>query len=231
MDFLEFTWLDLECIIRLVIAAICGALIGTERKARLKDAGIRTHLVVALGSALFMIVSKYGFEDMIQRALEIGDEVIKVDPTRVASTIVTGIGFLGAGTIFVRRNVINGLTTAAGLWSTAAVGMAIGAGQYIIGLTGVVILVFFQWFFHSTKVFNKTTTAVMTFKVSKCEKPIDTLTKILEEQGIIVKDVSFEKISTEECKIECVVKRPSKLSHVEISDKLCSYEFIKGLEF
>ena len=125
MSLPQISFLDIECIIRIVIASISGALIGTERKARLKDAGIRTHLVVALGSAMFMIVSKYGFEDMIARAVELGDEAIKFDPTRIASTIVTGIGFLGAGTIFVRRNSIHGLTTAAGLWSTAAVGMAI----------------------------------------------------------------------------------------------------------
>ncbi len=231
MSLPEFSYLDLECIIRLVIAAICGALIGTERKARLKDAGIRTHLVVALGSAMFMIVSKYGFEDMIARAVEMGDEIIRVDPTRVASTIVTGIGFLGAGTIFVRRNAINGLTTAAGLWSTAAVGMAIGAGQYIVGLFCTLILVFFQWFLHSTKIINKTSVSIMTFKVEVCDKPVDKLKRILEQENIVVKDVSFEKLSKNECRIECVVKHPSKLSHVELADKLCTNDFIIGLEF
>ena len=227
----EFSYFDLECIIRIIIAAICGALIGMERKARLKDAGIRTHLVVALGSAMFMIVSKYGFEDMIARAVEMGDEIIKVDPTRVASTIVTGIGFLGAGTIFVRRNSINGLTTAAGLWSTAAVGMSIGAGQYIIGLGCTLILVFCQWFLHSTKIINKTSISIMTFKVAVCDKPVEKLKGILEQEKIVVKDVSFEKISKNECRIECVVKRPSNLSHVELSDRLCTNDFIIGLEF
>ena len=109
-----FQLFDIECIIRIVIAAVCGSFIGIERKVRLKEAGTRTHLVVAFGSALFMIVSKYGFEDMIMRSVELGGDIIKFDPTRIASTIVTGIGFLGAGTIFVRRNVINGLTTACG---------------------------------------------------------------------------------------------------------------------
>ncbi len=231
LDLLNFTIFDAECIIRIVIAAICGALIGTERKARLKDAGVRTHLVVALGSAMFMIVSKYGFEDMIARAAAMQDEIIKFDPTRVASTIVTGIGFLGAGTIFVRRNAINGLTTAAGLWSTAAVGMSIGAGQYIIGLACTVVLVFCQWFLHNTKIFNRTSISIMTFKVAVCDKPVEKLKSILEEQKIIVKDVSFEKISKNECRIECVVKRPSNLSHIELSDKLCTNEFIIGLEF
>ena len=231
MSLPQISFLDIECIIRIVIASISGALIGTERKARLKDAGIRTHLVVALGSAMFMIVSKYGFEDMIARAVELGDEAIKFDPTRIASTIVTGIGFLGAGTIFVRRNSINGLTTAAGLWSTAAVGMAIGAGQYIIGIACTILLVFFQWFLHSTRILNKTSISIMNFKVTVCEKPVEKLIKILEQEKIVVKDVSFEKLSKNECRIECVVKRPSNLSHIELSDKLCTNDFIIGLEF
>ena len=186
---------------------------------------------MAFGSALFMIVSKYGFEDLIMRAIEMETEVIKFDPTRIASTIVTGIGFLGAGTIFVRRNVINGLTTAAGLWSTAAVGMAIGAGQYIIGITAAVMLSFFQWLLHTSKFFNRSTHVVMNFKLSPCEKPIDKLMAVLEEKGIKVKNVNFEKTSNNECKIECVVKIPSKLSHIQLSDELCEVEFILGLEF
>lgn len=222
-------YMEIECIIRILIAAICGSLIGIERKARLKEAGTRTHLVVAFGSALFMIVSKYGFEDMILRAAE--NSAISFDPTRIASTIVTGIGFLGAGTIFVRRNIINGLTTAAGLWSTAAVGMAIGAGQYIIGICSTVILVLFQWFLHTTGVFNRTSTVVMNFKLAPCERPIEKLKTVLEEKSIKIKSVSFEKNTANECKIECVVKMPSKISHVQLSDELCAVDFILGLEF
>lgn len=231
MSLPEISCLDVERIIRILIAAICGALIGVERKARLKDAGIRTHLVVALGSAMFMIVSKYGFEDMIIKSSEISGEIIKFDPSRVASTIVTGIGFLGAGIIFVRRNTVNGLTTAAGLWSTAAVGMAIGAGQYIIGLACTLLLVFFQWILHTTRIVNKTSITIMTFKVAACEKPVEKLKFILQQEKIEIKDVSFEKLSKSECRIECVVKRPSNLSRIELSDKLCMNDFIIGLEF
>lgn len=223
--------MEIECIIRILIAAICGSFIGIERKVRLKEAGTRTHLVVAFGSALFMIVSKYGFEDMIQRAIEMETEIIKFDPTRIASTIVTGIGFLGAGTIFVRRNVINGLTTAAGLWSTAAVGMAIGAGQYIIGISAAIILTFLQWFLHSSKLIARASTTVMIFKLAPCEKPFDKLEKLLNQYGIKVKSVNFEKNSNNECKIECVVKMPAKLSHIELSDELCANDFILGVEF
>jgi len=118
---------QLEMILRLVVAGVCGALIGYERKSRLKEAGLRTHFVVAVGSALVMIVSKYGFNDIAN-----GSTVI-VDPSRIAAQVVSGIGFLGAGTIIVQRQSIRGLTTAAGLWSTAGIGLAIGGGMYWVG--------------------------------------------------------------------------------------------------
>ena len=228
MNFTEFS-MEIECVIRILISAVCGSFIGIERKVRLKEAGTRTHLVVAFGSALFMIVSKYGFEDMLLRAAD--NSAISFDPTRIASTIVTGIGFLGAGTIFVRRNVINGLTTAAGLWSTAAVGMAIGAGQYIIGITATVLLVVFQWILHTTGLFNRSSNTVMNFKLSLCDRPIETLTDLLETKGIHVKSMNFEKTSNNEFKIECVVKMPSKLSHIKLADELCCIEYIIGVEF
>ena len=128
MDFLEMLWPrmleELEWLLRLVIACILGVAIGFERKNRNKMAGVRTHAVVAFGAALMMIVSKYGFMDM-------GD----YDGSRIAAQIVSGIGFLGAGIIFVKdNNSVSGLTTAAGIWATAGVGMSIGAGQYFISI-------------------------------------------------------------------------------------------------
>ena len=128
---------QLEFLLQLVVAGICGAVIGYERKSRLKEAGVRTHMIVAIGAALIMIVSKYGFSDVL--ALH-GYEL---DPARIAAQIVSGIGFLGAGMIFVRKQSVRGLTTAAGIWTTAGVGMAVGAGLYWIGIaaTGLVLLV------------------------------------------------------------------------------------------
>ena len=225
------TQIEIEFIIRIFIAAICGCMIGVERKIRLKEAGMRTHLVVAFGAALFMIVSKYGFDDMIDFAVETNNELVKFDPTRIASTIVTGIGFLGAGTIFVRKNVINGLTTAAGLWATAAIGMAIGAGQYFIGIASTVMLSLLQWILHNKRVFNKTTAHVMKFKISQVEKPIDSLISLLFEKGIKVVDINFEKMSDFEYKIDCIAKIPSKLNHIQLADELCEVDFVKGLEF
>ncbi|GAA3073432.1 MULTISPECIES: MgtC/SapB family protein [Actinomycetes] len=116
----------------LVCAFVLSAVIGIEREVRLKSAGARTHILVGLGSALFTLVSAYGFAPLL------GDEVI-LDPSRIAAQIVTGIGFLGAGVIFVRQNIVSGLTTAASIWVTAAVGMACGAGMPVIAALTVVL--------------------------------------------------------------------------------------------
>ena len=127
---------QLELLLRLVVAGACGLAVGYERKNRLKEAGIRTHMIVAIGSALIMIVSKYGFNDIL--ALP----GYALDPSRIAAQIVSGIGFLGAGMIFVRKQAINGLTTAAGIWTIAGVGMAIGAKLYLMGIVSTLLIVF-----------------------------------------------------------------------------------------
>jgi putative Mg2+ transporter-C (MgtC) family protein len=115
-----------EALLRLALAATLGGLIGVERELREREAGLRTHLLVALGSALFTIVGAYGFHEF----LESGQAVVRADPTRIAAQIVTGIGFLGAGAIIRQGLSVRGLTTAATLWVVAAVGLAAGAGYY-----------------------------------------------------------------------------------------------------
>ncbi len=129
-------------ILRMFIASLCGAAIGIERSRRQKDAGIRTHIIVALGAALMMLVSKYGFFDVVVY------DGINLDASRIAANVVTGVSFLGAGVIFVKDISIKGLTTAAGIWATSAVGMAIGAGQYTIGIAATVMMIIFQLFLH-----------------------------------------------------------------------------------
>ncbi len=115
-----------ESLLRLALAAVLGGLIGVERELREREAGLRTHLLVALGSALFTIVGAYGFHAF----LDSGQAVVRADPTRIAAQIVTGIGFLGAGAIIRQGFSVRGLTTAATLWVVAAVGLAAGAGYY-----------------------------------------------------------------------------------------------------
>ena len=139
---------ELDWLLRILVAALCGTAIGYERATQRKSAGIRTHMVVAVASALFMLVSKYGFFDL----LSLHDT--SLDPSRIAAQIVTGISFIGAGTILVRREQISGLTTAAGVWATAAIGMAVGAGMYVIGIVSTVFLFIIQIIFHDDTFIN-----------------------------------------------------------------------------
>ena len=115
-------WDNLEFVFRILLSGLLGIVIGTERSRRQKEAGIRTHFIIAVSAALLMIVSKYAFLDV-----GLGD------PARIAAQVVSGISFLGAGVIFRQKASVKGLTTAAGMWGTAAVGLAVGAGLYWVG--------------------------------------------------------------------------------------------------
>lgn len=133
---------DLNYILRIVVACICGICIGFERKSRAKEAGIRTHCLVACAAAIMMILSKYAFTDM-------SGGFIKLDPSRIASGVASGIGFLGAGMIFVHKRTVTGLTTAAGVWATSGIGMAIGAGMYVVGIASTIIVLIVQLLLHT----------------------------------------------------------------------------------
>lgn len=124
----------LECLLRILLATVLGFALGIERQLRLKVAGIRTHVVVAAGAALFTIVSFYGFTG--------------ADTARIAAQVVSGIGFIGAGMILHRQNAVLGLTSAAGIWLTAAIAMAAGAGLYYISLGATVLIICIQLFLH-----------------------------------------------------------------------------------
>jgi putative Mg2+ transporter-C (MgtC) family protein len=125
-----------ELVVRLVVAGVLGGAIGVERELREREAGLRTHLLVCVGAALFTLVSAYAFRDF-RYGLESG---ITFDPTRVAAQIVTGIGFLGAGAIIRQGLTVRGLTTAAGLWVVAAIGMAAGAGYYVAAFIATAVV-------------------------------------------------------------------------------------------
>jgi putative Mg2+ transporter-C (MgtC) family protein len=132
--------LQADLAVRMLIAAILGAAIGLEREIHRHPAGMRTHLLVSLGSAIFTVLSIYGFA-----GVGTGSDTPTVDPTRIAAQIVSGIGFLGAGAILKYGTSIRGLTTAASLWTAAAIGMAAGAGDWIIAAVGTVIVLLSLW--------------------------------------------------------------------------------------
>lgn len=139
---------QLEMMLRIVLAAVCGGIVGIERSRRFKDAGVRTHALVACAAAAMMVVSKYGFAD-IGVADGASNVIRNADPARIAAQVVSGIGFLGVGIIYRdRKDVTRGLTTAAGIWAVAGIGLAMGAGLYWIALFATVFVVFLHFLTH-----------------------------------------------------------------------------------
>ena len=175
--------IQLQYIFRILVAGICGMIIGFERKNRAKEAGIRTHFVVCCGSALIMVISKYGFPDMVGH-----------DGARMAAQVVSGVGFLGAGIIFIQKRTVTGLTTAAGIWTTSGIGMAIGAGMYSVGIASTIIILGAQILLHKNSRFLKN----RKFKVIKVvtdnkEGFQKYVTEMLLNEEIIVHDVAVIK--------------------------------------
>jgi len=181
----------LELLLRIAIALFCGVIIGLERTKRFKEAGVRTHAVVAVASAVLMIVSKYAFADVTLGGLTEGKGY---DPSRLASQVITGISFLGAGMIFKNGNFIKGLTTAAGIWATCAIGLAIGGGMYVIGIILTVALLAVQFIMHKIRVGYDTLAHYnVTFKAYNSEEFRKALKAKLVEWKAVVEEESEER--------------------------------------
>lgn len=213
MDFIFLNPLSLvDCVVRIFIACICGAIIGFERTRRQKEAGIRTHIIVALGAALMMIVSKYGFSDVVSQngGSFTGD--------RIAANIITGVSFLGAGMIFMRGNAVRGLTTAAGIWSTAGVGMTVGAGFYILAGISTLLILIIQVIFHKwhiaseTKIFGK-----IVALTENDENKISFMEDTLKNEDIELLSGKFEKKEDNKVKITYAVRSARELSAKDAS--------------
>ncbi|HLR23372.1 MAG TPA: MgtC/SapB family protein [Pseudogracilibacillus sp.] len=185
--------LEYEYMLRLIIAGALGALIGLEREKRFKEAGLRTHFLVAIGSAVFMIVSKYAFYDVI------ADDII-LDPSRVAAAIPSGIGFLGAGMILIQRTSIQGLTTAAGIWATAGIGLAIGGGMYGIGIfSGLLVIVGLEFL---KRLFTGIIPKIVELNLDVTDnETIQEIIEILTQSDIEIKDYKV-KVKKEENQIK-----------------------------
>ncbi|MBE7022268.1 MAG: MgtC/SapB family protein [Ruminococcaceae bacterium] len=183
-----------EYIFRVLLAGVCGIVVGLERKNRSKEAGIRTHFVVACGAALIMIISKYAFFDVIQSGAY-GSADVRLDPSRVASTIASGIGFLGAGMIFVHKNTITGLTTAAGIWATSGLGMAIGSGMYVLGIAATLLILIAQLILH-LRIFRTKNVRLKSLSIKEVSEEgyQRSLTEALEKLHIVVQEVSVERL-------------------------------------
>lgn len=204
-----------DYLLRILVALILGFSIGFERKSRAKEAGIRTHAIVAVGAALFTVISKYGFG---------GD----YDSSRVAAQVVAGVGFLGAGMIMHQRHVIHGLTTAAGIWATAGVGMAAAAGMYGVAIGSTILIIGVQILLHANIKFFKMK-RYFTYKIAFTEKE-GACEKLYAVFGVD----RFTRLKTERKETGCVcvatVKTDKDLSDEEIANVLLKNDFVISCE-
>lgn len=192
---------DLELMLRIFVAMILGMLIGNERKNRMKSAGMRTHALVALGSALMMVVSKYGFSDTVQG-----------DGARLAAQVVSGVGFLGAGMIFVRHNLVSGLTTAAGVWTTAGIGLTIGAGMYFVGVFSALLMVLMQNISHKIPYFsNVAAGGLIRMTIQKKSGAVEEIEQLLTGHKIEIQSLQVQKTDKEKIKLEFEVIYPHRV--------------------
>lgn len=176
---------EMEYILRVIIAAICGGVIGYEREKRLKNAGIRTHILVSMSAALMMIISKYGFFDVV-----LINEGIRVDASRVAASVVSAIGFLGAGVIFVRKENTIGVTTAAGLWATVGLGLAIGSGMYFAGVVFTILVLLVQLILHNKRFkFSTQTTGSIVLRIDNSNFTIGQVNSVFREKKLDVRNM------------------------------------------
>ncbi len=215
---------QINFLLRMLTAIVCGALIGLERSRRQKEAGIRTHIMVTLGATIIVIVSKYGFLDIV------GVPGVNVDVARIAANVITGISFLGAGVIFLRSGYIEGLTTAAGIWTTAGVGCALGTGMYVIGIAATVMIILIQTFLH---LFIPSSENMPTIEISmKIIHKKDIIAEIknrFEKLNITVLQMNIVKHTDDSLTIDTVVRIPRNISADAILDEISSNDYV--LEF
>ena len=179
-----------EILLRLALAAFFGAAIGLERERKDWAAGLRTHMMVCLGSALTMIVSAYGFSRVL------GGDHITLDPSRIAAQVISGIGFIGAGTIlFLRQGVVKGLTTASGLWTVAAIGLATGSGMYRAALITTVLAIDILWLLQPVerRFLNRFKRRSVRIVTGDRLKSIDLLNSLFESRSLEVVSFSMDK--------------------------------------
>lgn len=182
-------------ILRISIAAILGGAIGFEREYRAKEAGFRTHFLVAMGAALFTLLSAYGFQEVLQGNFyphSVEAENLRLDVSRIAAQVVTGIGFIGGGIIIFQRPIVRGLTTAAGLWATGAIGMAVGCGMYTLATFATILILLVLEI--SNRIVGRFSARyiLLVVKVPRRETAKETIS-LLEKEGIEVESFKIEE--------------------------------------
>lgn len=211
---------QLELLGRILLAGICGCAVGFERMNRGKGAGVRTHTIVAIASCLLMIISQYGFRDFISRYAELGIDT-RLDPSRIGAQIVSGIGFLGAGMIFIQKRAVTGLTTAAGIWATAGIGMSIGTGMYFLSITTTLVIVFVQILLHKNLKFLHTPTEVeFVFTLASSENSLSYINDTLDELEIAASNIEIKKKTDDAVDVYITAIVNYEIDKIDLAEKL-----------
>lgn len=218
MDFVSF---DYTLLIRLLTAVVLGGIIGVERGGNNHEAGLRTHMVLCLGSALVMITSI-----CMAELYEVPQEVM-----RMSAQIISGIGFLGAGSIIATGNKIRGITTAAGLWTTACVGLSVGAGYYILAVFTVALMLFIMIILKPITKKLKSNSKQHKFSVELTDKSImQTIVEDLTKANVDIRDFTFTKLQNGNVMAEIEIKFVKRASYNPFISKLSEYEEVVGFK-
>jgi putative Mg2+ transporter-C (MgtC) family protein len=206
-----------QIILRLIVATVLGGIVGVERERLERAAGLRTHALVGVGAALFMIVSAFGFSDIL------GTQGVGLDPSRIAAQVVSGIGFLGAGTIIFQREIVRGLTTAASVWAVAAIGLAVGGGMYLAAIvtTGLVLVVLAGLKPIENRFFLHRRTRLLTLTVERRVNSLYAIEAAIEAVGLRLERVVVEPgYAPEEDRMNLVLSRPRRETLDTLIDSL-----------
>lgn len=215
---------EIEIVLRLVIACILGGVIGFERESLDRPAGLRTHILVCVGSTLMMLVSIYGF---------IGIETINKDPGRIAAQVVSGIGFLGAGTILREGLTVTGLTTAASLWVVAGIGLAIGAGLFFAGIAGTALVFLTLVFLGQAERRHWTSKSRDRIKMIIRDQPgqLGKVGTFFGKHGIGIHNITMHHVHDQKViKLEFVLKIPANADMIKIFAELTEIDGVLSIE-
>lgn len=210
---------------RLILACVCGAAIGIERQQHAKLAGTRTHIMIALATALMMIVSKYGFFDVADMP------GVSIDVSRVAAGIISGIGILGGGIIITgRQGYVSGITTVVGLWATLGIGMAIGAGMYVLGVGTTLLILALQWLLHKKIwIVRQPIRAQVRFRLSS-RQDFEKISTELGKHEISMYQIKLDRKHSGDFQLRCLLIIPINFSREDIVSIFAEMEELETFE-
>ena len=213
--------------LRIILACVCGGLIGIERQHRAKVAGTRIHMMIAVATALMMIISKYGFMDIA------GTPGTSWDISRIAAGVVSGIGILGGGIIFTgKQGYVSGITTAAGIWATIGIGMALGAGMYVLGIGTTLGILLLQWLLHKKLwIVKEPTRAQVTFHLDNDKQAYEKVFGELKKYDIGMSQFKWERKGPNSFRLKCQVYVPSGLGRDDIVEIFMNMEELETFEW